>query len=86
MRAMYPTCAVPGCRVHFELCVLHHIKYWEKHGRTDLDNMLPLCSQHHHRVHEGGWMLHLEPRTRDLTITYPDGTTHTTRPPRARAG
>jgi hypothetical protein len=84
MRAMYPTCAIPGCRVAFEQCVLHHIKYWERLGDTDLDNLLPLCTKHHHLAHEGGWKLHLHPHTRTLTITHPDGTTQTTGPPRAR--
>jgi hypothetical protein len=34
LRAMYPTCGIPGCRVGFEQCVIHHIRYWENHGRT----------------------------------------------------
>ena len=59
MRAMYPSCGVPGCRVAFEQCVLHHIRYWENGGRTDLANLIPLCSKHHHAAHEGGW--HLAP-------------------------
>ena len=86
MRAMYPSCGVPGCRVAFEQCVLHHIRYWENGGRTDMTNLIPLCSQHHHAAHEGGWHLALQPTTRQLTITYPDGTIQTTGPPRARAG
>jgi hypothetical protein len=36
LRAMYPTCGIPGCRVGFEQCVIHHIRYWENHGRTDM--------------------------------------------------
>jgi len=86
MRAMYPTCGLPGCRVPFEQCTIHHIRYWESGGTTDMANMLPLCTKHHHCVHEGGWQLHLDPTTRQLTITYPDGTVQTTGPPRARAG
>jgi hypothetical protein len=30
--------------------------------------MVPLCSQHHHAAHEGGWKLTLNPKTRKLTI------------------
>ena len=86
MRAMYPSCGVPGCRVAFEQCVLHHIRYWENGGRTDMANLIPLCSKHHHAAHEGGWHLALHPTTRQLTITYPDGTIQTTGPPHARAG
>jgi hypothetical protein len=83
-RAMYPTCAGPGCRVRFEHCELHHIRYWEQHGRSDMDNFIPLCSKHHHAVHEGGWHLHLDRVTRVLTITYPEGTTRSDAAPRAR--
>jgi hypothetical protein len=82
-RAMYPTCAGPACRVRFEHCELHHIRYWDNGGPSDMDNFLPLCSRHHHAVHEGGWHLTLHPATRVLTITYPDGTTHTEPAPRA---
>ena len=86
LRAMYPTCGVPGCRVGFEQCVIHHIRYWDNHGRTDMNNLIPLCTRHHHTAHEGGWQLTLHPTTRELTITYPDGNIQTTGPPRARAG
>ncbi len=80
LRAMYRTCAFHGCDVPFDRCEIHHIAYWELGGPTDLDNLLPLCSRHHHVVHEGGWTLHLAP-DRTLTATRPDGTVHaTTRP------
>jgi len=85
MRAMYPTCAIPGCRVAFENCVLHHIEYWENGGTSDMSNLLPVCSRHHHAAHEGGWNLALHPVTRVLTITYPDGAVHTEPAPRARS-
>jgi hypothetical protein len=81
MRAMYATCAVPGCRVAFHDCVLHHIRYWRNGGRTDLDNFVPLCSRHHFCVHEGGWSLHLRLSDRVLTITLPDGNTRANPPP-----
>ncbi len=83
MRAMYSTCAVPGCCVPFDQCDLHHIRYWRNGGRSDLGNFVPLCSKHHHCVHEGGWTLHLSPSDRVLTITLPDGTTRANPPPYA---
>ena len=43
----------------------------------------PLCVRHHHAVHDHGWHLVLA-ADRTLTITYPDGTTETTGPPRRR--
>ncbi len=78
LRAMYPTCAIPDCRVAFDHTNIHHLVPFEQGGPTTLANLLPLCSRHHHDAHEGGWQLTLDPTTRDLTITRPDGaTTHT---------
>lgn len=61
LRALYATCAHPGCRVGFEQCRIHHVIWWRNGGRTDLDNLLPLCETHHHLVHEGGCELTLYP-------------------------
>ena len=36
-------------------------------------NMLPLCSKHHHAVHEGGWHLKLR-SDRTIRLLRPDGT------------
>ena len=81
LRSLYATCAVPGCAVKFDHCKPHHVHFWEDGGPTDLANLLPLCSIHHHRVHDCGWKLTLLPN-RILTITYPDGAVQTTGPPR----
>jgi hypothetical protein len=69
LEAIHPTCAIPDCEVIFEHCNVHHIEYWENGGATDLNNMVPLCSRHHHAAHEGGWKLKLDPETRELSIT-----------------
>jgi len=68
LEAIHPTCAIPDCEVIFDHCNIHHIEYWENGGTTDLDNMVPLCSRHHHASHEGGWKLTLNPETRELAI------------------
>jgi hypothetical protein len=61
-------CQFPACtntrRLH-----AHHITHWANGGPTNLDNLLLLCSYHHHLVHEGGW-----------TLTGPAGNHHLTRP------
>ena len=80
---MYRCCAIPGCRVGFDHCDIHHILWYRNLGRTDIDNLLPICNKHHHLAHEGGWKLSLDPR-RNLTITHPDGTIMTTGPPTTR--
>jgi hypothetical protein len=69
LEAIHPTCAIPDCEVIFDHCNIHHIDYWENGGLTDLNNMVPLCSRHHHAAHEGGWKLQLNSETRELSIT-----------------
>ena len=84
LRGLYATCAIPGCHVHFDRCKLHHVIWWRHGGRTDLDNLLPVCVRHHHKIHDAGWTIDLGPN-RQLTIRYPDGTIQTTGPPTIRA-
>jgi hypothetical protein len=70
---MYRTCGHPDCTVAFAACTSHHVRWWWKHnGRTDIDNLIPLCGKHHHLVHEGGWTLTMTP-DRVMTWTRPDG-------------
>ncbi|HSM65350.1 MAG TPA: DUF222 domain-containing protein [Ilumatobacteraceae bacterium] len=75
LRAMYRTCGIGECDVPFDECEIHHVDEWDAHdGKTDLARLIPGCSRHHHLVHEGRWQLELDPVTRELTITLPDGT------------
>ncbi len=80
LRAMYRGCAVPGCCVAWDYVVIHHLQYFRNDGPTDIANLLPLCSKHHHLAHEGGWKFILDAR-RNLTIIRPDSTRMTTGPP-----
>ena len=73
LRALYRNCAFAGCETPFARCEIHHLIPWELGGVTDLANLLPICSRHHHLVHEQGWRLELAP-DRQLTIRQPDGT------------
>lgn len=75
LRTMHRTCAHPGCTVGFDDCRIHHVVFWRLGGRTDLINLLPLCEQHHHLVHEGGWSVTLD-GDRCATWTRPDGVVH----------
>jgi hypothetical protein len=84
LRGLYGTCAIPGCSANYDRCKLHHVIWWRHGGRTDLDNLLPLCVHHHHKVHDSGWQLALG-SNRELTITFPDGTVRNTGPPSRRA-
>ena len=84
LRSLYTTCAIPGCNVHYQRCKLHHVIWWRHGGRTDLDNLLPVCAQHHTRLHTEMWELTLGPN-RQLTIRLPDGNILTTGPPTRHA-
>ena len=72
LAAVHRTCIHPHCSVSFEHCQIHHVVPWERGGPTDLDNLVPLCSRHHHLVHEGLWRIDLHP-DRSITWTQPDG-------------
>jgi hypothetical protein len=72
LRSMYRTCAHPHCDVPFDYCQIHHVVPWEVLGLTDLANLLPLCTRHHHLVHEAGWQLSMS-ADRTIVLCRPDG-------------
>ncbi|MFK7917895.1 MAG: HNH endonuclease [Ilumatobacter sp.] len=84
LQSLYSTCAIPGCTVHYDRCKLHHIVWWRLGGRTDLENLLPVCQHHHTRIHDHAWQIELG-ANRELTITLPDGQIMRTGPPRRSA-
>ncbi len=60
------TCAVNGCGDH--RTVPHHVHPWHLVGRTRLRDLVPLCNQHHHALHDAGRTLRLR-NTREITQT-----------------
>ena len=84
LRAWYPTCAVPGCPVHYDRCKVHHVSWWRNGGRTDLANLVLVCEHHHHKIHDEGWTIEVA-ADRTLTLRLPDGQVLTTGPPRRQA-
>lgn len=84
LRALYATCAIPGCGTRFDRCKIHHIIWWRNGGTTDLDNLIPVCTHHHTKIHDDDWHIELGPN-RELTLRYPNGTIHNTGPPTRRA-
>ena len=64
-------CRFPGCGAR-RFTQAHHIRWWENGGRTDLDNLLLVCTFHHKLVHEYGWSVR---REKDGTAKWsqPDG-------------
>ena len=49
-------CRFPGC-THTRHVDAHHIEHWFHGGKTKLDNLVSLCSQHHRGLHEGGYTI-----------------------------
>jgi hypothetical protein len=70
-------CRFPGCGTK-AFTEAHHIRWFSRGGRTELGNLILICSFHHRLVHEYGWRIE-----RDL-----DGTAWWLRPDgvRYRAG
>jgi hypothetical protein len=52
-------CRFPGCGAR-QFTQAHHIVWWKNGGRTDLDNLLLVCTFHHKLVHEYGWAVRRE--------------------------
>jgi len=65
-------CRFPGCDRNVRHCDAHHIKYWRHNGTTDYDNLVLLCSRHHHTVHQQQLELKLLPNGQ-LDITWLNG-------------
>ncbi len=59
LKALYSQCAWERCAAPISWCQAHHLHSWETGGLTDLCNLVPLCSKHHHMVHDQGWDLRL---------------------------
>ncbi|HEX7167911.1 MAG TPA: DUF222 domain-containing protein [Acidimicrobiales bacterium] len=73
-------CRFPGCDRPSKWSEGHHVKHVEHGGPTNLDNLVLLCTRHHHRLHDKRWHAKLLPDA-TFEVTLPNGTTRTTRPP-----
>ena len=72
LRALYDTCAIDGT-TSFDRCEIHHVNvFYEDGGETELDNLLPVSSDWHHRIHDRGWTLKMGP-DRSLKLWQPNG-------------
>ena len=55
----YDECATPGCPRPYAWTELHHLDPWTNHGKTDLNNAIPLCGHHHRRIHDPALNTHI---------------------------
>jgi hypothetical protein len=54
-------CAFPGCTRPPVMGHAHHIIHWADGGKTDLDNLVLLCGEHHRVLHHTPWQVRLNP-------------------------
>jgi hypothetical protein len=76
-------CRYPGCDRPPDWAEAHHIRWVTHGGATALDNLVLLCTRHHHLLHTPGWHTKLLPDT-TLEVTDPRGQVHTSDPPTHR--
>jgi len=72
-------CRFPGCgRTRWTHA--HHRRHWADGGPTDLDNLVQLCSSHHHLIHSANWRIEGE-AAGPLRFVRPDGRPLADHPP-----
>jgi hypothetical protein len=49
-------CQFPGC-THTRHLHAHHVRSWLYGGRTDIDNLILICSYHHMAIHDHGYRI-----------------------------
>lgn len=65
-------CVFPGCEVPAAWTDAHHTVPYERGKRTALHELVLLCRDHHHAVHEGGYCLWRTPEGH-VHVRDPDG-------------
>jgi len=87
LRYRHQGCAFPGCSAPASWCEAHHVVSYDpddEAGPTDMANLVLLCRFHHHRVHDDGYQLTLNPDG-TVEVRRPDDTPITpVRPPPSR--
>ncbi len=78
-------CRFPGCDRPSTWGEGHHVRWITHGGPTQLDNLVLVCTRHHHRLHQPGWEAKLLPDA-TVEVTDPDGIVRATSPPRSEPG
>jgi hypothetical protein len=62
--ALHDTCTEPGCQIAARDCDLDHARPWadrDRPGRTDTDQLAPLCATANHDKETAGWTVTQQP-------------------------
>ena len=65
-------CQFPGC-THTRYLHAHHVRHWLHGGRTDIDNLVLICSFHHTVIHDHNYRIRWA--SGRWEFLRPDGTT-----------
>ncbi len=60
-----------GCDVSPDYCRAHHIIEWQHGGRTDYDNLVLVCNDCHHKIHDHGHTVERVPGTNRYELRSP---------------
>ena len=63
-----------GCKANPLWCRAHHIIWWSKNGPTDVDNLVLVCDDCHHKIHDHGWQVYQHPTTGKYQLKPPNPT------------
>ena len=66
-----------GCKANPLWCRAHHIIWWSKDGPTDVDNLVLVCDDCHHKIHDHGWQVYQHPETGKYHLKPPNPTNPT---------
>ena len=63
-----------GCGANPLWCRAHHIIWWSKNGPTDVDNLVLVCDDCHHKIHDHDWQVYKHPTTGKYKLKPPNPT------------
>jgi hypothetical protein len=77
LKTLWETCSFADCRAPLDWCEIHHTVPFNQHGghgRTDLDQLTPICRHCHDLAHTPGWTFTKDPHTHATVTIAPDRT------------
>lgn len=73
-----------GCGASAHWCFAHHVQFWSNGGPTDFGNLVLVCNDCHHSIHDDGWQVARDPdagcwKTKSPPEPFPDDGIDSTR-------
>ncbi|MXW62776.1 MAG: DUF222 domain-containing protein [Acidimicrobiaceae bacterium] len=61
-----------GCAANPLWCRAHHVIWWSKDGPTDINNLVLVCDECHHKIHDDGWEVYQHLQTMKFQLRPPN--------------